>query len=97
MANLLTLGTFIDKVKDDEEVSFVIAFKKGAVEEAYYAPGKNCSIKNKLGSPIKKEDINDLCKESYFDLKAMTMLSGWGSPGRILVHLPSCVPIIVTY
>lgn len=98
MAEMVTLDEFVNRVKEDGQVSFVVAFKKDAVEEAYYAPGKNCTINNKLGDPVKMEDVKErLCKETYLELKAMTMLSAYGSPGQQLVHLTSCNTILVSW
>ncbi len=89
---------FIERVKKDSEVSFVVAFKKNSAEEAYYVPGPGCEIKKGLGNPVLMSKIKDrLCNETYAVLKAMTMLSAYGSPGQQLVHLPSCNHILVSW
>jgi hypothetical protein len=99
MAELLTLDQFIERVKKDPQVSFVVAFKKDAIEEAYYAPGSDgCTIDDKLSSPVRMEDVKErLCGETYLELKALTMLSAYGSPGQQLVHLTTCDHMLVSW
>ena len=52
MSELVKLADFVKSVEGDENVSFVVAFKKNSADEAYYAPGRGSKIDNEIGDPV---------------------------------------------